>query len=58
MREATSTQGTAESLTSVASEQYESAIIAASSVLFGTEKGSMEKASKAAREQYDSAVTA
>jgi hypothetical protein len=58
MKGATSTQGTVESMTSLASEQYESAVAAASSVLFGPEKGAMEKGSSAAREQYLSAVTA
>ncbi|KAF2725300.1 hypothetical protein K431DRAFT_281246 [Polychaeton citri CBS 116435] len=58
VKSGTSTQGTAESITSVANEQYESAISAASSVLFGTEKGNVEIASEAAREQYESAVTA
>ena len=55
---ATSTQGTVESMTSVASGQYESAMSAASSVLFGTEKDSVAKGSEAARQQYLSAVTA
>jgi hypothetical protein len=55
---ATTTQGTVESVTSVANEQYESALAAASSVLFGTEKGAVEKGSEAARAQYLSAVTA
>ena len=55
---ATSTQGTMESMTSVASEQYESAMSAASSVLFGSEQGYAAKGSEAAREQYLSAVTA
>ena len=53
----TTDQGTVESVTSVASEQYESALAAASSVLFGT-KDSVQKGSEAAREQYLSAVTA
>lgn len=52
----TSTQGTVESITSVASEQYESAVAAASSVLFGP--GAASKGSMAARDQYESAVTA
>ena len=54
----TSTQGTVESITSLASEQYESAIAAASSALFGDQPGSIEKGSSAAKEQYLSAVTA
>jgi hypothetical protein len=55
---ATSTQGTVESVTSVASQQYESAMAAASSVLFGAEDGFVAKGSEAARQQYLSAVTA
>lgn len=54
----TETQGTVESVTSVASEQYESALAAASSVLFGTEQGAVEKGVEGARERYEQAVTA
>ena len=54
----TSTQGSVESVTSLASEQYESAMAAASSVLFGTQDSIVEKGSEAARMQYLSAVTA
>lgn len=54
----TSTQGTAESVTSVASEQYESALAAASRVLFGEEQGAVEKGVEGARERYEQAVTA
>lgn len=55
---ATSTQGTVESMTSVASDQYESAMSAASSVLFGNGDSFVVKGSEAARQQYLSAVTA
>lgn len=59
IKPATSTQGTVKSAASVASEQYESAMSAASSVLFGTEtRGVAEQGSQAAKEQYLSAVTA
>ena len=54
----TSTQGTVKSATSLASEQYESAIAAASSILFGTEKAALSSGSGAAKKQYESAVTA
>ena len=54
---ATTTQGTVESVSSVASAQYESAMSAASSVLFGTDTV-VSKGSEAARQQYLSAVTA
>lgn len=57
LKPATSTQGTVESVTSLANEQYESAMAAASSVLFHT-AGAASKGSSAAREQYESAVTA
>lgn len=57
LRPATSSQGAVESVTSVASEQYESALSAASSALFGT-KAFTSTGSTAAREQYLSAVTA
>ncbi|KAF2860388.1 hypothetical protein K470DRAFT_276973 [Piedraia hortae CBS 480.64] len=53
----TSTQGTAESATSVASERYESAMSAASSVLIGTAKEE-KSGSAAARAIYTSAVEA
>lgn len=57
IKSATQTQGAVESATSVASEQYESAIAAASSVLFGTQNMA-DKATSAAEEQYQAAVTA
>ena len=49
----TSTQGTVESVTSVASEQYASALAAASSVLFGEEPGMVEKGVDGAKERYE-----
>jgi len=56
LRPVTTTQGAIESITSVASEQYESAVSAASAVLYGP--GAAEKGSSAAKAQYLSAVTA
>ncbi|OCK79435.1 hypothetical protein K432DRAFT_383064 [Lepidopterella palustris CBS 459.81] len=53
-----STQGTAESVTSLASEQYERALSAASSVLYGTEQGIVESMSSVASDKYAQAVTA
>lgn len=55
---ATSTQGTVESVTSVANEQYSSAIAAASSVLYGTQQGTGESVTSMASEKYASAVSA
>ncbi|KAF1964374.1 hypothetical protein BU23DRAFT_604857 [Bimuria novae-zelandiae CBS 107.79] len=52
------TQGTAESVTSLASEQYAKAIAAASSVLYGTEQGAVESATSLASDKFASAVTA
>lgn len=54
----TSTQGTAESVTSLASEQYERALSAASSVLYGTEQGTVESMASVASDKYAQAVTA
>lgn len=54
----TKTQGSAESVTSLASEQYAKAIAAASSVLYGTQQSSLESASSIASEKFASAVTA
>lgn len=54
----TSTQGSVESITSLASAQYESALSAASSVLLGTEQGTGESMSSVASEKYAEAVTA
>jgi hypothetical protein len=55
---ASSTQGSAESVTSLASEQYEKALSAASSVLYGTEQGAIESVSSVAADKYAQAVTA
>ncbi|OCL08928.1 hypothetical protein AOQ84DRAFT_31497 [Glonium stellatum] len=54
----TSTQGTMESVTSLASEQYERAMSAASSVLYGTEQGTVESMASVASDKYVQAVTA
>ena len=54
----TSTQGSVESITSLAEEQYSSALAAASSVLYGTEPGTGEMISKAASDKYAQAVAA
>ena len=54
----TSTQGTVESITSLASGQYFSALAAASSALYGPEPGVAEKVSKAATDRYYEAVSA
>lgn len=58
LKPSTTAEGVVESATSLASEQYESAIAAASSALFGPEKGTVEQGTEAARAQYESAVTA
>lgn len=55
---ATSTQGSVESVTSVAQEHYEKAFSAASSILYGTKQGAVESASSVAVERYAQAVTA
>ena len=55
---ATSTQGTVESVTSVANEKYSSAFAAASSVLYGTHQGTAESVTSMASEKYASAVSA
>lgn len=52
------TQGSVESITSLASVQYESAIAAASSALFGTQQGTGESVASVASEKYAEAVTA
>ncbi|KAF7188806.1 hypothetical protein HII31_09729 [Pseudocercospora fuligena] len=54
---ATPTQGAVGTVTSLASEQYESALSAASSVLFGSQNVA-EQGTSAAKEQYLSAETA
>jgi len=55
---ATSTQGTVESVTSVANEKYSSALAAASSVLYGTQQGTAESVTSMASDKYASAVSA
>ncbi|KAF2714458.1 hypothetical protein K504DRAFT_4450 [Pleomassaria siparia CBS 279.74] len=52
------TQGSVESATSLASEQYAKAIAAASSVLYGTEQKPIESATSVASEKFAQAVTA
>jgi hypothetical protein len=54
IKPATSTQGNVESVSSVASEQYESAMSAASSILYGAEP----EGTAAVKEQYLAAVAA
>jgi hypothetical protein len=54
----TKTQGTAESVTSLASEQYVKALAAASSVLYGTQQSSLDSATSIASDKFASAVTA
>lgn len=54
----TQTQGNLESVTSVAGEQYEKAMSAASSALYGTTPGVAESISSGASEKYAQAVTA
>lgn len=58
IKPATTTQGSVESITSLASAQYESAFSAASSVLFGTEQGVGESMASVAGERYSDAVSA
>lgn len=53
-----STQGSLESATSVADEQYSSALAAASSVLYGTQKGGAEGVTRIASERYAEAIAA
>lgn len=52
------TQGTAESVSSLASEQYAQALAAASSVLYGTEQPAIESATSLAADKFAQAVTA
>jgi hypothetical protein len=54
----TPTQGSVESITSLASEQYSSAIAAASSVLYGTPQGTGESIASVASSQFAQAVSA
>ncbi|RDW59876.1 hypothetical protein BP6252_12963 [Coleophoma cylindrospora] len=58
MLKPTSTQGTVASVTSLAAEQYSSALSAASSVLYGTEQGTGESIASAASSKYAEAVAA
>lgn len=53
-----STQGSIESATSVAAEQYSSALAAASSVLYGTQAGTAESVTSAASKRFAEAVAA
>jgi len=53
-----STQGSVESMTSVASEQYSSALAAASSALYGAQQGNVESVTSAASGKYAEAVAA
>lgn len=53
-----STQGSIVSATSVADEQYSSALAAASSVLYGTQKGTAESVTDIVSEKYAEAVAA
>lgn len=55
---ATKTQGTAESVTSVARGQYSKALEAASSALYGTQQGAGESVTSLAAERYSIAVAA
>ncbi|EME45105.1 hypothetical protein DOTSEDRAFT_52475 [Dothistroma septosporum NZE10] len=55
---ATSTQGTAASVPSLASEQWQSAMAVASSAIYGTHSNAVQSVSSLAKEQYQSAVTA
>ncbi|PPJ54397.1 hypothetical protein CBER1_07761 [Cercospora berteroae] len=57
LKGATPTQGSVESVSSLASAQYESALSAASSALFGTQNAA-DKATSSVYDQYQAAVTA
>lgn len=52
------TQGSVESVSSLASEQYSSALAAASSVLYGTQQPAIESATSVASDKFAQAVTA
>jgi hypothetical protein len=54
----TATQGSIESVSSLASEQYAKALSAASSALYGATPGTVESLSSAASNKYEQAVTA
>ncbi|KAF1985493.1 hypothetical protein K402DRAFT_413323 [Aulographum hederae CBS 113979] len=58
IRRPTSTQGTLASVTSLASEEFERAMSAASEVLYGTKQGTVESISSAASDRYAAAVAA
>ena len=55
---ATKTQGTVESASSIANEQYQKALSAASSVIYGTEQGTAESVTSVASEKWAEAVGA
>ncbi|CAK1364495.1 unnamed protein product [Cercospora beticola] len=57
LKSASPTQGSVESVSSLASAQYESALSAASSALFGTQNAA-DKATSSVYDQYQAAVTA
>jgi hypothetical protein len=54
----TKTQGTVESVTSLASKQYAEALYAASSILFGTPQPTFESMTSVASDNFASAITA
>ena len=58
LMKATSTQGTVESVSSVADEQYSKALAAASSVFYGTQQGTVESVTSVASDKYAQAVIA
>ncbi|KAF2398027.1 hypothetical protein EJ06DRAFT_532393 [Trichodelitschia bisporula] len=58
LRDSTPTTGTGESVASWGSAQYASAMLAASSVLYGTSTGAVESATSVAAEKYSQAYTA
>lgn len=58
LMKATSTQGTVASASSVADEQYSKALSAASSVLYGSQKGAAESVTSIASDKWAEAVAA
>lgn len=54
----TANQGSVESATSVAEDQYWSALAAASRALYGTQKGTVESVTSTASERYSEAIAA
>ena len=58
LSQATTTQGTADSVTSVANEKYSSALAAASLAMYGAEQGSVESATSVVAGKYSDAVAA